>query len=76
MKILRIIFTLLCAVCLLAVFPIGTFFDFGYAMIVLLFAGVFFLGMLFCKNRQERNEAKGENSEPDFLNPAEDEKKE
>lgn len=76
MKILRIIFTLLCAACLLAVFPIGTFFDFGYAMIALLFAGVFFLAMLFFKNRQERNERKGENSEPDFLNPKGDEKKE
>lgn len=74
MKTLRIIFTLLCAACLLAVFPVGTFLDFGYAMIVLLAAGVFFLGMLFCKRKQEQAESKEQDPAPDFLNPKEEKK--
>ncbi len=73
MKTLRIIFTVLCAVCLLALFPIGAFWDFAYALPVLILAGVFFLAMLFFKNRQESKEAKDEQPKPDFLNPKENE---
>ena len=75
MKTLRIIFTVLCAVCLLAVFPVGAFWDFKYAMPILLLAGFFFLAMLFCKNRQEQKEAREADPEPDFLNPNSEEKK-
>lgn len=75
MKTLRIVFTVLCAVCLLAVFPVGTFLDFGYALAVLILAGFFFLAMLFCKNKQEQKEARDIDPEPDFLNPTEEEKK-
>ena len=75
MKTLRIVFTVLCAVCLLAVFPVGTFLDFGYALPILILAGFFFLAMLFCKNKQEQKEAREADPEPDFLNPTEKEKK-
>lgn len=75
MKTLRIVFTVLCAACLLAVFPVGTFLDFGYALAVLILAGFFFLAMLFCKNKQEQKEARDIDPEPDFLNPTEEEKK-
>ena len=75
MKTLRIVFTVLCAACLLAVFPVGTFLDFGYALAVLILAGFFFLAMLFCKNKQEQKEAREADPKPDFLNPTEEEKK-
>lgn len=73
MKILRILFTVLCAVCLLAVFPVGTFLDMGYVLPILLLAGLFFLAMLYCKNRQERKESENKTPEPDFLNPTQKE---
>ena len=70
MKILRIVFTVLCALCLLAVFPVGTFLDFGYAVIIAFFAGVFFLAMLACKKAQERKEQGEKEPAPDFFNPS------
>ena len=75
MKTLRIVFTVLCAACLLAVFPVGTFLDFGYALPILVLAGVFFLAMLFCKNKQEQKERREAEPEPDFLNSDNEEKK-
>lgn len=76
MKALRIIFTVLCAACLLALFPVGTFLDFGYAAIVAVAAGVFFLAMLACKRAQEKKEQGERPPAPDFFHPQSEETKE
>ena len=67
---LRIIFTILSALCL-AFFPlVGIFGGMDYIGIPILLAGIFFLLMLVCKNKQLQQEEKL-NAEPkgDFLNP-------
>ncbi|MBQ8320437.1 MAG: hypothetical protein IJX81_06115 [Clostridia bacterium] len=69
MKTLRILFTVLCAVCLAAIFPIGTFWEMGYALIALAAAGVFFLAMLYCKRKQESAEKGEQEPQPDFFQP-------
>ncbi len=55
-KIFRIIFTVLSAVCIAFVIPVGMLFDLTWACIVGLGAGVFFLAMLLCKQAQEQKE--------------------
>lgn len=57
-KNLRIIFTVLSAICLTAAIPLGIFFDFVDLIGALLGAGIFFLLMLLCKQSQEFAEAK------------------
>lgn len=71
MKTLRIIFTILCAICLAAAMPLGTFFDWLWALPCLLLAGIFFMLMWICKSAQEAKEAKQNPTAPqgDFFHP-------
>ena len=66
---LRIVFTIIAAVCLIAVVPIGTFLGLGWAGWTILAAGVSFVFMLLCKQEQEISEKKKQNSasKKDFL---------
>ncbi len=57
-KNLRIVFTILSAVCLAAAIPLGIFFDFVGIISAALGAGIFFVLMLLCKQSQEFAEAK------------------
>jgi Na+/proline symporter len=66
MATLRIIFTILSALCLAAILPAGTFGGLFYVFICAGGAGVFFLLMLFCKRIHEGKEPKEKT--PDFLN--------
>ena len=75
-KVLRIVCTVFCALCLLLVFPVGTFLDFGYAMIIALIAGAFFLLMLVFKRWQERKEQGAPAPKADFFNPQTDNEEE
>ncbi len=52
-KNLRIIFTILSAICLAAAIPLGIFFDYVGIVSTLLGAGIFFMLMLLCKQSQE-----------------------
>jgi hypothetical protein len=67
---LRVTFTILSALCLAAIIPVGTFFDFVPAILCALAGGVFFLLMLFFKNKQEQKEnpPTPENN-ADYFNP-------
>lgn len=68
---LRVIFTILAAICLAAIIPIGTFWDFTPAIICAAAGGLFFLLMLFCKNKQEKQEnPPSQENKADFFNPA------
>ena len=69
MLILRIIFTVLSAVCLGALIPIATF-GWQYAVLCGVCAFFFFLLMLICKQSQEFKEAKKQEKNgdsPDFI---------
>lgn len=70
-KKLRIVFTVLSALCLVCAIPVGIFADFLPAIIVLVCALLFFLLMLFFKRQQEREELKKNPPAPrgDFFNP-------
>ncbi|MBQ8446542.1 MAG: hypothetical protein IJX31_02050 [Clostridia bacterium] len=57
-KNLRIIFTILSAICLAAAIPLGIFFDFVGIISAALGAGIFFVLMLLFKQSQEFAEAK------------------
>ena len=59
-KNLRIIFTILSAICLAAAIPLGMFFDYVGWISALLGAGIFFMLMLLCKQSQEFAEEKSE----------------
>ena len=65
---LRIIFTVLSALCAAAVVPVGTFFGFIGAMICIVAALMFFVIMLGFKNKQEALENPPE-EKVDFLHP-------
>ena len=58
-KILRIVFTILCAICIALVIPVGALWDWmpaiGIGIVALLFFGL----MLLCKQAQEAKEANG-----------------
>lgn len=56
MKTLRILFTILSALCVAAVIPIGSFFGFYWALAVAGAALLFFGLMLACKRAQEAPE--------------------
>jgi hypothetical protein len=72
MKTLRILFTILSAVCLAALPLVGIFGGMDFVTIPLLGAGVFFLLMLFCKNKQEQQEeVKRPTVIADYLHPIE-----
>ena len=64
MKQIRIICTIICALCLAAVMPIGTFFGLEAAILCGVGAGLFFLLMLLCKQSQEFKEEKERASQP------------
>ena len=66
MTVLRIIFTILSALCLAAILPAGTFGGLPHALICAAGAGVFFLFVLLFKKLQEKKNP--QNPEPDFLN--------
>ncbi len=70
MKTLRIIFTLLAALCLAAFPLVGIFWGMDYIGIPIVAGGIFFLLMLVCKNKQLEQEQK-QTAQPkaDFLNP-------
>lgn len=68
MKTCRIVFTILCAMCLAALPLVGIFGGMDYIVLPLFFAGVFFLLMLFCKKKQLEKEAKSTPT-PDFFTP-------
>lgn len=55
-KNLRIIFTILSAICLAAAIPLGMFFDYVGWIGSLIGAGIFFVLMLLCKQSQESAE--------------------
>lgn len=65
---LRIVFTVLSALCAAAVVPVGTFFGFIGAMICIVAALMFFVIMLGFKNKQEALENPPE-EKVDFLHP-------
>ena len=75
---LRVIFTILSAICLAALIPVGAFLGLEWALILLFGAGLFFALMHLCKSKQEQRERaqkQAENPEPDFLHPLDKEKK-
>ena len=55
---LRILFTILSAICIAAFFPVGIFFDWAYAAPCALLALLFFGIMLICKQNQIAQEEK------------------
>ena len=63
-KNLRIIFTILSAICVAAVLPIGAFWQFNAAITLAAAAGVFYILMLICKQKQEELESKNQSIEP------------
>ena len=60
---LRILFTVLSALCLVALLPMGTFFGLSAFIPTALCAGIFFFVMLFCKQEQEKREPKQEDED-------------
>lgn len=67
---LRIIFTILSAICVAAVFPIGFIFDLVPAIVCAGVAALFFLIMLFFKKKQETQENPPEKrNDADFFHP-------
>jgi hypothetical protein len=71
-KILRMICTVLSAVCLAALLPVGAFGDLPWVMGIGIGAAFFFVAMLFCKSKQEEQENPPE-QKPDFLAPTHNE---
>ncbi|MBQ7323831.1 MAG: hypothetical protein IJW96_04635 [Clostridia bacterium] len=57
---LRILFTILSAICLAALLPIGTFWGLAGFIPTALLAAIFFVLMLLCKQEQEKREPKPE----------------
>ena len=55
LTVLQIVFTVLSALCVTAVIPVGTFFGFTNSVFCVLGACVFFVLMLLCKNKREQN---------------------
>ena len=62
-KNLRIIFTILSAICLAAAIPLGIFFDYAGWIGALIGAGIFFVLMLLCKQSQESAEKAAETAQ-------------
>ncbi len=71
MKICRIVFTILCAICLAALPLVGVFGGMDWLVAPLFAAGVFFMLMLACKNAQlKREQAENPTSASDLSTPA------
>lgn len=70
---LRILFTILSAVCLAALMPLGYIFGFFAVLACSLGAALFFGLMLLCKQSQENVENQNSTEkEPDFFHPNEE----
>ena len=65
MLVLQIIFTVLSALCLVAILPAGTFGGMPYFFIFAGGAGLFFVLMLLCKKIREKKQP--QEPTPDFL---------
>ena len=70
---LRIVFTIIAALCIAAIFPVGTLLHWVWAVALAIAAGIFVALMLFCKRKQENMERQ-ENPTPDFFSPQENDK--
>ncbi len=71
---LRILFTILAALCLVAIVP-ATMWGGGVWFALLGLGALFFFAMmLLCKQSQEKAEKKEEPKAPDFLHPDEEKK--
>lgn len=68
-KILRIVFTVLSAICVLPVIFLGVFADLTWAIICALGAVLFFLIAACFKKLQEKQENSPEEPQGDFFNP-------
>ena len=68
-KNLRIIFTILSALCLAAILPASTFWSWVGVVICAVGAGFFYVLMIMCKDAQEKQEKKDEPAPADFFNP-------
>lgn len=66
MKTLRILFTIVSAVCIAAFVPVATIFGWGYAALCAAGAVCFFALMLLCKQSEE-NKKPEHDSQGDFL---------
>ena len=66
-KTLRILFTLLSALCVAIVLPVGTFFGLTYALICVALAFVFFVSMLYFKGKHEETTNENQTPSADFL---------
>ena len=71
---LRIIFTILSALCLAALLPAGTFGGLPYVLSLAGAAALFFVLMLLCKNAQSKKESN--EPKPDFINSSQSDKTE
>ena len=69
LKFLRILFTVLAALCLAAILPIGSLLSGGWAVITLAAALVFFALMLLCKSGIEKQEDAKKPKQPTFFDP-------
>ena len=66
---LRVIFTVISAVFLAAVFPVGIFLDWPWAVACALCAGLIFVLMWVCKKKQEEKDPATDEPQPDFFTP-------
>ena len=68
---LQITFTILAAICVAAVFPVGTFWDWLGALGCGIAAVLFFGGTILCKSIREKRENPPTSTQPqgDFFNP-------
>ena len=69
---LRVIFTVLSAICLAAAIPLGFAFDLVGVLSAGLGALLFFGLMLLCKQSQEKGEQADKPDEPSFFQPKSD----
>lgn len=73
---LRILFTVISAVCVAAIFPVGMFLGWGFAGGCGLFAVLFFVLMLLCKQSQDFSKEKTERFDDDgFISATNDDEK-
>ena len=70
---LRILFTILSAVCLAALLPLGTFLGLAGFIPCALLAAIFFLLMMLCKQEQEKREPQPEEELPKEENSSKEE---
>ena len=60
----RVFFTILAALCVAAILPIGSIFGFGWAGLCIVFALLFTGLMILCKQNQELEERKNQQNPP------------